>query len=171
MTNSPAGNKSLRPWWTNDVVVRVISTVISILIAILLVPPLIVLDVRTAWRRARLGREIRRTWPAAVRFLVRDDVHEWSAMLRTEWLPHYASVTVLVPPAAGEVEASAEERLARRVLDEWGGWYKWLGTPLAVVVAPGKRPQAIHGTRDHHPDSEQRRQRMDAMLAFARSVV
>jgi hypothetical protein len=171
MSSSPIGDKSLRRWWTTNVVV----TVISILITLLLVPPLIVMNVRSAWRRTRLQREIRRMWPAAVRFLVRDDEDEWSALLRKEWLPNYAEVTILVPPTAGGVGVSAEERLARRVLDEWGGYYKWLGTPLAVVVVPGRWPQAMHGTRNRRLEaptySGQLRQRMDVLLAFARTTV
>lgn len=138
MSNIAPRNTSRRPRW-----IIALGAVVTLVLGVLLLPPMAAFSAVSAWKRMRLRRAVQHEWRDQSRFVVRDDRGVWRGTIRGEWLPGHASATIVVPGQGRESDWSAEERLGWDVLNEWGSLNKGSGWVLAVVVAPGAEPIAV----------------------------
>jgi hypothetical protein len=93
-----------------------------------------------ALRRRLLQHEIRLRWGSRPRVVVRDEGGVWRQVLNDRWLPSATERTLVLSTVP---DLSRPWPLEWRLYQEWGPDYKFLRSPVALIVHKNGRVERI----------------------------
>jgi len=112
------------------------AVVMAAVLALLSIP----IKAYFALRRRLLQHEIRLRWGSRPRVVVRDEGGRWRDVLNERWLPAATERTLVLSVVP---DLSRPWPLEWRLYQEWGPDYKFVRSPVALIVHKNGRVQRI----------------------------